>query len=206
MSQVIDLKKELKHLYKPSAKQPEIVDVPPMQFLMLDGSGDPNTSQEYQQALEALYSAAYTLKFAFKKRQGIEYPVMGLEGLWWVGDLAEFSYEDKSNWRWTMMILHPGVVTETALQAAVEELKRKKDLPALPKIRLAAYHEGLSAQVMHIGPFSEEPPTIERLHAFIGEQGYTIHGKHHELYLSDYRRTSPEKLKTIIRYPVTKQA
>jgi hypothetical protein len=204
MNMIINLKKELKHLYKPSAKQPEIVDVPPMQFLMVDGSGDPNTSREYQQALEAVYSTAYTLKFAFKKREGIEYPVMGLEGLWWVDNLAQFSYEDKSNWHWTMMMAQPDVVTEAALEAAVEEVRQKKDLPALPKIRLETYHEGLSAQIMHIGPFSEEPATIARLHAFISEQGYTIHKKHHELYLSDFRRTAPEKLRTIIRYPVIK--
>ncbi len=136
MNSVINLKKELKRLYKPSARQPEIVDAPPMNFLMLDGSGDPNTSQEYKDAVESLYGTAYSLKFTFKKQQSLDYPVMPLEGLWWVDDLSQFSYEDKSNWRWTLLIMQPDVVKETALEAVVAQLKRKKALPALPKIRL----------------------------------------------------------------------
>jgi hypothetical protein len=206
MNTLIDLKKELKHLYKPSAKQPEIVDVPPMNFLMLDGSGDPNTSRDYQDGMEALYSTAYTLKFTFKKQRGIDYPVMALEGLWWVDDLSRFSYDDKSNWQWTMMMMQPDVVTEASLKEAVAQLKDKKDLRALPKIRLERYHEGLSAQIMHVGPFSEEPATIARLDGFIAENGYVMHKKHREIYLSDYRRTAPEKLKTIIRHPITKKS
>lgn len=198
----LDLKKELKYLYKPSVKQPEIVTVPPLSCLMIDGTGDPNTAQAYKDAVAALYSAAYTLKFAFKKGRGIDYPVMPLEGLWWADDMATFSTDDKSNWLWTMLIVQPDVVTEADFAQTVADLKVKKPAPALDLLRLATFDEGESAQIMHIGPYSAEAPTIARLHEFIAAQGYALSGKHHEIYLGDPSRSAPEKLKTIIRQPV----
>jgi len=131
----LDLKKDLKHLYSPSAKAVEIVDVPPMRFLMIDGTGDPNTVPEYKEAVGALYSVAYTLKFAIKKRENVDYPVMSLEGLWWVDDYTQFSYTERSNWRWTMMIMQPEIVTEAAFQQAVEDVRKKKNPPLLDKLR-----------------------------------------------------------------------
>jgi hypothetical protein len=199
----IDLKKELKHLYQPSAKEVAVVDVPEMNFLMIDGAGDPNTSQEYQDAIEALYAVAYALKFVVKKRDPeVDYVVPPLEGLWWAEEMNAFRMGDKDAWQWTAMIMQPEVVTQELVDEAVQEVARKKDPPALPKIRFESYPEGLSVQIMHIGPYSEEAPTIEKLHAFAQQNGYQLRGKHHEIYLSDPRRTAPDRLKTVIRQPV----
>jgi hypothetical protein len=201
----IDLKKELKHLYKPSKAKFAVVDVPEMNFLMIDGHGDPNTVPEYQQVMDALYSVAYTIKFALKENpETDDYVVPPLEGLWWVQDMAEFSLDDKDAWDWTMMIMQPAWVTPEIVAAAKEEAAAKKDLPALPNIRFEPYHEGLSVQIMYVGPYADEGPTIARLHDFAREQGYALRGKHHEIYLSDPRRTAPEKLKTVIRQPIQK--
>jgi len=202
----IDYKKELKHLYQPSVKEVEVVDVPQMNFLMIDGKGDPNTSQAFQDAVGALYSLAYTLKFMIKKRAaGIDYGVMPLEGLWWVDDMTQFSIKKKDEWKWTLMIMQPEVVTKELFKEAVEEVRNKKNPVALSNIRFESFSEGKSAQIMFIGPFAEEGPTIEKVHTYITENGYTLSGKHHEIYLSDMRKTAPEKLKTIIRQPMTKQ-
>ncbi len=199
----IDLKKELKHLFQPSAKDVTIVDVPEMNFLMIDGAGDPNTSQEYQDAIEAIYAMAYTLKFMVKKRDAqLDYVVPPLEGLWWAADMEAFSMGDKDAWKWTAMIMQPEAVTQEMVDKALQEVAEKKDPPALPKVRFESYAEGLSVQIMHIGPYSEEAPTIQKLHAFAKEKGYQLRGKHHEIYLSDPRRTAPERLKTVIRQPV----
>ena len=198
----LDLKKQLKHLYTPSKKEFSIVDVPPMNFIMIDGSGDPNTASEYQEALGALYGLSYTIKFASKKQLGIDYVVMALEGLWWVEDMAEFSLSDKSSWQWTMMMLQPDHITAEFVEEARTTLAKKKDLLALPKVRFERFHEGLSAQIMYLGPYADEGPTIARLHAFIEESGYERRDKHHEIYLGDPRRTAPEKLKTVIRQPM----
>lgn len=201
----IDYKKELKHLYNPSAKEPVMVEVPVMDFLMIDGTGDPNTSQEFQDAVEALYSVSYTLKFMIKKgKDAVDYGVMPLEGLWWVEDMSKFSAEHKEDWSWTVMIMQPELITRVLVEAALKEVEGKKKLPALSKVRFESYNEGPSAQVMHIGSFSEEGPTIVKLHDFIKQQGRTLSGKHHEIYLSDIRRAAPEKWKTIIRQPVEK--
>lgn len=200
--QKIDLKKELKHLYQPSTKEVVQVEVPTFQFLMVDGEGDPNTSQEYAQAVEALFAVSYTTKFMVKKgAQGIDYAVMPLEGLWWADDMSVFIANDKSRWKWTMMIMQPHFVATEVIQAAISEVKRKKALPAVGKLRLEAFSEGNCAQVLHIGPFSEEGPTIERLHSFIDARTERD-GKHHEIYLSDIRRADPAKWKTIIRHPI----
>ncbi|HEC35301.1 MAG TPA: hypothetical protein ENI39_02060 [Anaerolineae bacterium] len=202
----VDLKKDLKHLYNPSAKEVSVVDVPPMNFLMIDGAGDPNVSLEYRQAMEALFSLSYALKFRIKKCNGLDYAVMPLEGLWWTDDPSQFSMNNKGIWKWTAMIMQPEYVTGELLAEALAEVRKKKDLAVLDRVRFESYHEGLSAQIMHIGPYAAEEPTIARLHRFIRENGYELRGKHHEIYLSDPRRTAPEKLRTVLRQPVQKQA
>jgi hypothetical protein len=204
----IDLKKELKQLYNPPGAKFSLVDVPAMNFIMIDGAGDPNTSQEYQEAIESLYSISYTLKFMVKKEQLIDYGVMPLEGLWWTNDMARFSPNNKDIWKWTAMIMQPEWVSEELYRRALEQAGKKKNLPALSKARFQSFHEGLSVQIMYTGPFSDEGPTIEKMHSYIKDNGYVFAGavqKHHEIYLSDFRRTSPAKLKTVIRQSMTKR-
>jgi hypothetical protein len=202
----VDFKKQLKHLYQPSPKEFVVVDVPPMQFLMIDGHGDPNTAQEYQDALEALYAVAYTQKFASKKVLEMDYVVPPPEGLWWAEDMDVFTASsDKGTWDWTMMIMQPEWVTQEMFEEAVAQVEKKKNPPALPRLRLEMYDEGLAVQIMHIGPYDAEGPTIARMHAFIAENGYEPAGKHHEIYLSDPRRTAPEKMKTVLRQPMKKK-
>ncbi|MCW4454599.1 GyrI-like domain-containing protein [Flavobacterium sp. MXW15] len=198
----VDLKKELKQLYRTPAKEVVQVEVPGFRFLMIDGKGDPNTSEAYAKAVEALFSVSYTAKFMVKKgAQGIDYAVMPLEGLWWSEDMSAFSANDRSKWRWTMMIMQPHFVEEAVIRAAVAEVKRKKALPAVDALRLEDFTEGLCAQTLHIGPFSEEGPTIQRVHDFIGARS-ALAGKHHEIYLSDIRCAAPARWKTIIRQPM----
>ena len=200
----IDYKKDFKHLYRPSAKKVEIVDVPEMSFLMIDGEGDPNTSKSFQDAVEALYAVSYAIKFMVKKGVlGIDYGVLPLEGLWWADDMSKFSVEDKENWKWTLMIMQPEQVTAGLVKEAIEQVREKKNPDALSKVRFRSFAEGKAAQIMHIGPFSEEGPTIQKVHAFIKENGSQLKGKHHEIYLSDIRKAAPEKWKTIVRQPMT---
>lgn len=202
----LDLRQQLKYLYNPSVKDVVMVTVPDMRFLMIDGAGNPNTSPAYQEVLEALYGVAYTLKFQIKKEQAIDYPIMPLEGLWWTEDMQAFGTGKKDDWQWTMMIMQPEQVTAPLFEQAREQVKHKKDTPALANMRLQLFHEGTAAQIMYIGPYADEGPTIARLHAFIREQGYRFDGKeqkHHEIYLSDPRRAAPDKMRTIIRQPVT---
>jgi hypothetical protein len=206
----LDLRKQLKHLYNPPSKEVVEVDVPAMNFLLIDGKGDPNTALEYKEAVEALYGLSYTLKFASKKSLSIDYTVMPLEGLWWMEDMGERYGDidftaDKNRWLWTMLIMQPDAITPEMVEAARDELRRKKAPSALDKVRFERFHEGLSAQVMHFGPYSAEKPTIDRIHAYIAELG-ELTGKHHEIYLGDPRRTQPEKLRTIIRQPMRKRA
>lgn len=198
----IDLKREWKDLYRPISKKVSAVDVPAFDFLMVDGRGDPNTAQEYKEAVEALYSVSYTLKFILKKGElGLDYVVMPLQGLWWVENMADFSTARKDEWQWTMMIMQPPEVTNVLVQEGIAQAAAKKQLPALEKVRFTRFHEGLAAQIMHIGRYADEAPNIQKIHQFITDSGGHLHGKHHEIYLSDPRRTSPEKLKTIIRQP-----
>lgn len=198
----IDLRKTMKHLYQTSAKEVVQVDVPTMNFLMVDGEGDPNTSQAYSDAVEALFMVSYAVKFMIKKGAlAIDYGVMPLEGLWWADDMSKFSGADKSNWKWTMMIMQPSFVTPDAVDLAITDVKAKKNPPALSKVRLESFSEGKCAQVMHIGPFSEEGPAIEKVHQFIDAKGQ-LTGKHHEIYLSDIRKADPSKWKTIVRQPM----
>ncbi len=199
----IDLKKELKHLYQPSAKAVVQVEVPTMHYLMIDGEGDPNTSAAYQAAVEALFALSYSIKFMIKKGpQAIDYGVMPLEGLWWADDMSKFSVDDKSSWKWTMMIMQPDFVTRQVVDTAMEEVRRKKGLAALDQVRFEPLTEGLCAQTLHVGPFSEEGPTVRRVHEFIAGCGRKPAGKHHEIYLSDIRKTDPSRWKTVIRQPM----
>lgn len=197
-----NFKKELKHLYNSSTKKPVFVEVPSMNFLMVDGEGNPNTSKAYKDALEALFSISYTIKFSIKKgAEKIDYGVMPLEGLWFADDMNSFDPADKESWKWTAMIMQPLIVTKEHFERAKIEVHKKKNPTALPLVRMETYEEGKAAQIMHIGPFSEEGPTIQKLHQFIEDKGFQLRGKHHEIYLSDIRRAAPEKWKTIIRQP-----
>ena len=202
----MDLRKQYKHLYQPSAKKFSIVDVPPLSFLMIDGAGNPNTSQDYRDALEALYGLSYTLKFGVKLgkygKKKVDYPVMALEGLWWADDMRAFSSARKDEWKWTAMIMQPDIITPELVELARADLIEKKNPAAASKIRWEVYHEGLSAQIMYFGPYADEGPTIQRLHDFIHDSGHQLRGKHHEIYVGDPRRTAPEKLKTVIRQPM----
>ncbi len=197
----IDLKRKWKPLYAPSAKEVVEVDVPAFDFLMVDGEGNPDTSSSYTQAVEALYSVSYAMKFTLKKENGLDYKVMPLEGLWWADDLASFHRGDKTAWKWTMMIMQPPEVSRRAVQAAIAGVHDRKQLPGLERIRFEAFEEGRCAQTLHLGPFSAEGPTIARVHDYIAARS-ALRGKHHEIYLSDIRRAAPEKWKTIIRQPM----
>ena len=196
-----DLKKELKNLYNPSAKEVSIVDVPAMNFLVIDGEGAP-TSPQYSAAIEALFSVAYTLKFMVKKSKGIDYSVMPLESLWWADDMSKFIADRKDEWKWTAMIMQPKYVTSDDFNLTVEQVKKKKNPAALPKVRFESFKEGPSAQIMYVGPFSAEESTILKMHAHIQNSGHMLSGKHHEIYLNNPATTAPEKLKTIIRQPM----
>ena len=199
---IIDIRKELKPLYGPLSGEVIEVDVPPMTFLMIDGEGDPNTAPAYSAAVEALFSVSYTVKFMVKKGAlAIDYGVMPLEGLWWMDDMSRFTAEDKSEWKWRAMIMQPSFVTEELIGLAVDGVQKKKGLKALDDLRFSTFEEGRSAQIMHIGPFSEEGPAIEKLHRYIEASGMVRSGKHHEIYLSDVRKADPAKWKTIIRQP-----
>jgi hypothetical protein len=201
--EIIDLKKELKHLYHSSANEISEVDVPAMNFLMVDGEGDPNTSKAYADAVELLFMVSYMVKFMVKKGElAIDYGVMPLEGLWWADDMSKFSPDDKSNWKWTAMIMQPSFVTADLIEHALEEVKKKKNPAAISRVHFASWSEGKCAQIMHIGPFSEEGPTIQKVHRFIDACNRQRIGKHHEIYLSDIRKASPAKWKTIIRQPM----
>jgi len=199
----IDVKKEMKAFYQPPTS-PVLIDVPEMNFIMLDGEGHPD-SEVFQQTIQTLYSVAYTIKFAIKKqRTGEEFVVPPLEGLWWTAGESEFDMGNKNNWAWTLMIMQPDFVTAEIFRAAIVEIQKKKDLELLHKVTFEKFHEGLSVQLMHIGPYSDEPVNIKKMHDFAAESGFKIHGKHHEIYLGDPRRTAPEKLKTVLRQPITK--
>lgn len=196
----------MKTFYPSSAKEPRIITIPPLNFLMIDGHGDPNTNPSYPTAVSALYTLSYTLKFDLKKEGYPEFKVFPLEGLWWAEDLNTFQTGEKSAWDWTMMIAQPDWITREQVDQAIAKTasngKVREDV--LGKVRFELYDEGLSVQMMHIGPYSTEGPNIARMHAFVMDKGYELRGKHHEIYLGDPNRTAPEKLKTIIRQPIQK--
>lgn len=189
-----------KELYGPSAKEPSIIDVPEMKFLMVDGTGDPNQPGAFQEAIQALYGLSFGAKFTLKK-VGIDFRVSPLEGLW--GSPGGFFPNKKASWHWTAMIMQPDSVTPRVLEKVKAEAMRRKPLPALSRVRLESFREGLSAQIMHIGPYAAEGPTIARLHEFIRKQGYRLTGRHHEIYLGDPRRSAPERLRTVVRQPIS---
>lgn len=201
----IDLKKDLKNLYNPSSKEFQIIKVPKMNFLMIDGSGDPNTSKEYASAIEALYAVSYTIKFMVKKQKVIDYVVMPLEGLWWADNMNTFSIKNKQSWKWTSLIMQPDFVDRKTVDEAIKIASAKKDLPSIAGLRFESFEEGLSVQIMYFGPYSEEEPTIGEMHKFILDTGFKLRGKHHEIYLSDPRKTAPEKIKTVIRQPISEK-
>jgi hypothetical protein len=198
----IDQKKDLKAFYHAGAKAVVQVEIPVLRFLMVDGIGDPNTSNAYKEAIEALFSVSYTAKFMVKKGpQQIDYAVMPLESLWWADDMAVFTTGDKAKWKWTAMIMQPDFATKEVIATAIDEVRRKKNLPGIDRLRLEDFAEGRCAQVLHVGPFSEEGPTIARVHEFIDARSSRV-GKHHEIYLSDIRRAAPARWKTIVRQPM----
>lgn len=210
---VLDLKKQYKRLYQPSARTPALVQVPNLQFAMIDGyiekGSEPGKSPAFAAATQALYSLSYTLKFTLKKRttNAIDYPVMALEGLWWVED-GNFDIFRKDNWFYTLMILQPDIITPEIFEEARGQVRKKKgDSQLLDKVRLAHFEEGLCVQVMHIGPYATEPATVDRMRAFAQENGFKDNvgpSKHHEIYISDPRKATPEKMKTVLRHPVIK--
>jgi hypothetical protein len=206
----LDLRKELKHLYLPSAKKVQLVDVPRLKFLMIDGKIEPGeapgTSPGFQKDMMALYGAAYTLKFTSKLREEdpIDYPVMALEGLWGLQEV-DFDIRRKDNWSYTLMIMKPDHITQTMFEGAVEQVRAKKgDSPALDRLRLEEFEEGLCVQIMHIGPYDSEPETVDKLHAFASENGYALHHNHHEIYIGNPLRAKPEKLNPVLRHPVSR--
>lgn len=199
-----DLAPDLRALYFPGSREPELVVVPALQFAMVDGAGAPDTSNAFQEAIGALYGVAYTMHFAAKKAEIGDVPVLPLEGLFWTGTGERFAAADREGWRWTLMLMESASVTKSLFNESVRQLREKKDPPALSKVRLERWREGCAAQILHVGPYAAETPTIERLHAFIKDQGYRLSGKHHEIYLGDPRRSAPEKLKTVIRQPCSR--
>lgn len=208
----LDLKRQFKALYGPSAKHAELISVPKLQFVMIDGAIEkglePGSSPGFQEATQAIYGISYTMKFMLKKRKSspVDYPVMALEGLWWVED-RKFDIRIKDNWQYTLMIMQPKVITPAVFRAGLQQIRQKRgQQPALDRLRLATYDEGLCAQIMHVGPYAAEPSTVDNMVAFAEANGYRDRvgrgGKHHEIYLGDPRKARPEKLKTVLRHPV----
>ncbi len=211
MTDKFDYKKEYKDLYMPKTK-PSIIEVPEMIFIMVDGKGNPNTAEEYKNAMEILYGLSYSIKMS--KMSGtqpkgyFEYVVPPLEGLWW-GDEGYFdgtNITDKDKFRWTSMIRQPEFVNSEVFETAKQALLKKKPHLDLSAARLEVFKEGLCAQIMHIGPYDDEAATIKIMEEFIIKEGYINDisdiRHHHEIYLGDPRKTKPEKLKTVIRHPI----
>ncbi|WP_168627048.1 GyrI-like domain-containing protein [Cryobacterium sp. BB307] len=197
-----DVKAAHKALYAPSSKDFAIVDVPAMRYLAFDGHGNPNTSALYAEAIEALYGVAYTVKFA-SKAAGRDFAVAPLEALWRADDPAVFASGDKDAWDWTLLINQPDWITDDAVASAVAKARAKKPLSALDRLRLLSLTEGTSVQILHVGPYDDEAPTLHRLHhEYLPAHGLTFNGDHHEIYLNDARRTAPAKLRTVLRQPV----
>lgn len=199
----LDLKRKYRHLYNPSPRDVSVIDIPPCNYLMMDGSGDPATSPDYSAAINTLYAVSYVVKFMFRKSVNpVDYTVLSLEGLWWSDNTSSFAESRRHEWKWTMMIMQPEFVTRESVDLAMVEASRKRDLPALPSLRFAELAERLCAQIMHLGPYADEGPTVAKLHDYIRGAGYHFNGKHHEIYLSDPRKTAPARMKTILRQPI----
>lgn len=199
---IFDVKKEQKHLYAPARGTFSFVDVPEARYLAVDGAGNPNTVAAYAHAVQALYSVSYTLKFFSKNELEKNYVVGPLEGLWWADDFSAFVDRNKDLWKWSMMIRQPEWITQEMYDAAIAK-NATKPLPALPLVREEKITEGRCVQIMHIGSYDDEAPVLATLHnEFMPQHQLTFNGKHHEIYLSDPRKTPAEKLKTILRQPV----
>ena len=205
MTESIDLKKTLASFYHPPTK-PVLVEVPAYHYLMIEGTGNPNNNPRFEEATSALYALSYTLRFAYKKAADIAYTVMPLEGLWWSDDMRTFVGREKEAWKWTLMILQPDFITPELVEQSRHEAMRKKKLTQQQSedIRFAPYHAGTCVTMMHVGPYDDETENIAWMHRFAQEQGYQLHGLHQEIYLSDPRKTAPEKMKTVLRQPVKK--
>lgn len=202
MTTTVDLRRTLPELYR-AGPEPAFVDVPELPFLMVDGVGDPGTSAGYAAALHGLYAVAYGVHFALKqKAHAVDSPVLPLEGLWWVPDMSLFEVADRSDWHWTLLIPQVEAVTP-ALVAECAAAARGKGIEAANDVGLERFAEGRCAQVLHRGPYADEGSTVAALHAFIAAHGCALRGRHHEIYLGDPRRTRPERLRTILRQPVT---
>lgn len=206
----LDLRKQYKDLYSPSAKAVSVIDVPELLYLMVDGRIEvgvgPSDSESFRESMEAMYSVGYGLKFMSKLREEnpVDFTVMAVEGLWST-ESGEFQFGDDTDpWLYTLLMLQPEHITSEMFQEAVEKAAEKRLNPALERLRLERWEEGLSIQIMHIGPYAEEPRTISMMDEFVEEHGYRMTGRHHEIYLGDPRRAKPEKLKTILRHPVAK--
>jgi hypothetical protein len=199
----VDFKKELKQFYSPKNRDWELIEVPKMNFLMIDGKGDPNTTKEYQEAVEALFSVSYAVKFMSKRELNKDYGVSVLEGLWYADDMSIFEAGKKDEYKWTMMIMQPDWIMQSVIDKAIAQVEKKKGLPALPKLYAKEYEEGLSMQLLHIGSYDDEAPKLAYLHhELMPSKELDFNGLHHEIYLSDPRRVASEKLKTILRQPV----
>jgi hypothetical protein len=201
----LDLLKQMKEFYSASRNKVDFLKIPSFNYLMIDGEGDPNTSQAYKDSVQALFSVSYGLKFAVKKEKPfIDFKVMPLEGLWWVEDMTLFSEKSKQDWKWTMMILQPDLITDEMVSEMRKQVLKKKGLVLAESIRFQKFDEGDCVQILHLGPYSTEGDNIEKLHATIIENGFQRIGKHHEIYLNTPLKTAPENLKTIIRQPFAK--
>ncbi|WP_285117445.1 GyrI-like domain-containing protein [Leifsonia sp. fls2-241-R2A-40a] len=198
-----DLKKELPS-YVAKRGRFDIITVPPLRYLTIDGQGDPNTSDAYRDALQTLYPVAYAVKFLSKRSLDRDYTVMPLEALWWADDMEAFtSARDKSQWHWTVLNLLPDWITDEHLAEARETSARKRGVLPLAALRIETLDEGLCVQTLHLGSYDDEASVLDAMHnSFIPESGLRMTGRHHEIYLSDARRTAPEKLRTILRQPV----
>jgi hypothetical protein len=202
----IDLRRELPHCYS-AGRTPAVVEVPEIAFLAVDGHGDPDTSASYAEAVRALYATAYAVRFALKREpHPIDAPVMPLEGLWWAPDMSVFTAGDRSAWHWTMLIALPAVVDDAVVEAGRGTAVGKVGPEAAARVRRTTFAEGAAAQVLHVGPYRAEGPAIAALHEFVAARGHALAGRHHEIYLSDPRRAAPERLRTILRQPVTSGA
>ncbi len=197
----LDLTKKYKSLYNPPKGVFTIADVPEFSFIMIDGEGDPNTSENFVGAVEILYGVSFTLKFLVKQEEGRDFKVMPMEGLWWSDDMDSFKSGKKENWKWTLIIHQPDFITSGQFQAAVAKYNSKKKTDISDKVRFEKYREGVSVQTLYIGAYKDEGPVIAEMHDFIKAKGGKLHGLHHEIYLSDTRKTPPEKLKTVLRQP-----
>lgn len=194
-----DPKKALKELYAPRQGDFALVEVPPMQFLAIDGEGDPNTAAAYAEAVQALFSVSYAAKFASKQNLAKDYVVGPLEGLWRADDRTAFRTRDKDAWRWTMLITQPEWITQEIIDTARE----KQRPPAADRLRLLTWEEGACVQILHVGSYDDEAPVLARLHdQYMPSHALTFNGDHHEIYLSDPRRTPPQRWRTILRQPV----